>query len=98
MFGWITRWFGFGKEEVVAAVEVKEAVTESVPDSALEVSKPKKAKVTKPKKQVTPRTKLEGMTKIRLEEFARNTLNLELDRRKTKTFMIEQIQKAEKEN
>lgn len=97
MFGWIKRFFV--KEEVVVETEVVketvvETVAETVPDSALDDSKPK---AKKPRKKVTPKSTLEGMTKLELDIFARENLGLNLDRRKTKAIMIEQIQKAEKE-
>jgi hypothetical protein len=57
-------------------------------------------KTTKKKaapKKATKSVDLSAMTKTELDIYARNELDLKLDRRKTKDFMIEQIENHIKE-
>lgn len=98
MFSWIKKMFGFEtkKQEtkIKAPAPQSKKVSVTLPDSGF---KNEKESVTRKENVTYSRSKLEGMTKGQLDEFAKERLGLALDRRKSKKFMIEQIQKAQKE-
>ena len=95
MFGWIKSLFGIGKEVEVQEIQVVE-VAEPVkqPEPVVEEVK------AKPKKKAAPKPKqpdFNSMTKAELETWAKETLGLEVDRRRKKDFIIDAIKTKLKE-
>lgn len=76
------------KQEVAQEVQPEPVVEQKV------AQKPKKKAAPK-KKQ--PTVDFEAMTKLELDIYARDNLGLKIDRRKTKAYMIEQIENKLKE-
>lgn len=73
------------------------------PEQKIESAKTVTEPVTvKPKKSTAPKTKretrksLEKMTKVQIDELAQERFGVELDRRKTKEFMIDEFMIAQK--
>lgn len=88
MFGWIKSLFGIK--------EVEKAVEAIQPEPVVKEVKPKKpAKKKAAPKTVTPN--FEGMTKVRLEAWAKENLNFDVDRRHKKDYIIEAIKTKLKE-
>lgn len=100
MFNWIKKLFTRDlSDNIINAVEPRANVTEvkefHVDRVSEEIKKPKK--VTKPKSKKVETPDFTSMTKAELDEWAKKNLRLELDRRKKKDYMIEQIQTKLKE-
>jgi len=100
MFNWIKKLFTRDlSDNIINAVEPRAIVTEvkefHVDRVSEEIKKPKK--VTKPKSKKVETPDFTSMTKSELDEWAKKNLRLELDRRKKKDYMIEQIQTKLKE-
>ena len=79
------------KEPLVLTPEQK--IEKAEPVAAVTV-KPKKSTVEKPKRET--RKGLEKMTKVQIDELAQELFGIELDRRKTKEFMIDEFMIAQK--
>jgi len=90
MLGWFKKLFG--------AVDV---IVEQAPEPAPQPVVEEKPKAEKPKKKAQPKktaeVDLESMSKMDLDIHARK-LGLKIDRRRTKNYIIEQIQNHNKEN
>ena len=77
---------------------IKSLFTPHLIDSIMDKFNPA-ADVVAGKKPEVEHPNFANMTKAELDDYAKDKLNLKLDRRKTKDYMIEQIQKhLNKEN
>lgn len=72
----------------------KDATVETVVKTEPLTVKPKKNTAEKPKRET--RKSLEKMTKVKIDELALERFGVELDRRKTKEFMIDEFLIAQK--
>lgn len=99
MFGWIKKLFGVSNEleqRIADAVQAELNNEVEVEQQPVEEVKPKKVakKKVQPKKD-TP--DFESMTKVKLEEWAKEHLGIDVDRRRKKDFIIETIKTKLKE-
>lgn len=92
--GWVDSRTGellVSSKNLKAKIEAASAT--SVPEPVKEEPKPKKKREQKNHFAAKPETPdFESMTKEKLEIWARENINVELDRRKTKKSLIEEIQ------
>jgi len=100
MIGWIKKLFGMSDANV-SSVETK--AVEPAPVKPKAPSEPKKAKASPAKKTAKKTTKkksdtpnLSAMTKTELDIYGRK-IGLKLDRRRTKDFMMKEIENHIKE-
>jgi hypothetical protein len=80
--------------EVAVTTEVKTAPEK--PATRILRNAPKKAETKAVKTEKFKRAALEKMTKVQIEALAQEKLGVELDRRKTKEFMIDDFLAAQK--
>lgn len=93
MIKWFKKLFSSTKnvqEPLVLIDEVKVEEIPTIPDQ--EVSETKRGR----KKTGITKTDIKNMSKIQLEDHARKKFGVELDRRRTKDYLIDAVIKLEK--
>ena len=94
--GWVDSRTGellVSSKNLKAKIEAASATSVPEPEPVKEEPKPKKKREQKNHFAAKPETPdFESMTKEQLEIWAREHINVELDRRKTKKSLIEEIQ------
>ena len=102
MFKWLGKLFGIGKvDEAVEAVQPEPVKTEPKP-KAVKATKPVKKTETKKsparedskrgrKKTGVTKTDLNKMNKDQLEAFAKKTYKVDIDKRKRKSDLVDEV-------
>jgi hypothetical protein len=100
MFTWVKKLFNTEQTVQAATVEPKvEELKATVAEVAVTTevkAAPEKAETKAVKTEKFKRAALEKMTKVQIEALAQEKLGVELDRRKTKEFMIDDFLTAQK--